>query len=256
MFGFVRALAAANGQKAIQRVTDAIVDLDPATASEAQLHMMEQSLDHVGVELAKFRAEAAREHSDAFSVQQRFDRMKTAGEALNTQWTNETDPDKKTSLEKSLNGLLTTMEGIKTELDQHNQEAVDGDKLVAETEEIYQQKAEELKSAKDNLAHAARDLEAAHMAQEHAAEQAEHAAEVAGLRNDKIDGLNAALTSMQRQTAEAKADADAKRMKADVLTHAEAGGMDDPNVKAALASVAATSTSSQSFADRLAALHS
>ncbi len=53
MFGFVKALAEAHGQKAIQRVTDAIVDLDPATATEAQLHMMEQALDKVGVELSK-----------------------------------------------------------------------------------------------------------------------------------------------------------------------------------------------------------
>lgn len=254
MWGFARALAEAHGQKAIQRVTDAIVDLDPATATEAQLHMMEQALDKVGVELSKFRAEAAREHADESATQQRYDRMKLAAGALNTRLEAETDPATKASLETSLNGLLTTLEGVKTELDQHHQESVDGDALVAETEEIYQQKASELRSAKDNLAHAARDLEAAHMQQEHAAEQAEHAAEVAGLRDDKADGLHAALDSMARQTAAAKADADAKRMKAEVLTHAEAGGMDDPNVKAALAAVSATPNSSKSFADRLAAL--
>ncbi len=253
MFGFVKALAEAHGQKAIQRVTDAIVDLDPATATEAQLHMMEQALDKVGVELSKFRAEAAREHADETATQQRYDRMKAAAATLNTRFEAETDPTTKASLETSLNGLLTTLEGVKAELDQHHQQSVDSDALVAETEEIYQQKASDLRSAKENLAKAARDLAAAHMQQEHAAEIAERAAEVAGLRDDKSDGLHAALDSMARQTAQAKADADAKRMKAAVLTHAEAGGMDDPNVKAALAAVE-SAPSSKSFADRLAAL--
>jgi chromosome segregation ATPase len=253
MFGFARALAQEHGQKIVQRLTDAAVDLDPATASEAELHMMEDSLNKVIAELAKFRAEAAKEHADATAVQQRFDRMTAAGAALNTQYEAETDATKKASLATSLNGLLTTLEGIKTELDQHNQEAIDGDKLVAETEEICQQKAEELRTAKANLAKAAHDLEAAHMAQQHAAEQAEHAAELAGLRDDNPDGLHAALNSMQRQTDAARAAADAARTKTDLLSHAEAGGLDDPNVKAALAAVA-TAPTSQSFADRLAAL--
>jgi chromosome segregation ATPase len=254
MFGFVRALAGEHAKNAIQKVTDAVVDLDPATASEAQLHMMEQALDHVGVELAKMKSEAAQEHAATVQVQQRFDRMRSAAGTLNSQFEAEADPTKKAGLEKSLNGLLTTLESIKSELDQHNQSTADADAMVAETESIYTEKGEALRTAKAALAAAARDLSSAHIAEERANEKAERAAEIAGLRDNKIDGLNAALTSMQRQTAQAKATADAQRMKADLLTHAEAGGLDDPNVKAALASVEA-SPSTQSFSDRLAALH-
>ena len=158
MWGFVRALAGAHGKKVIQEVTDAIVATDPTTASAAQLEVMERDLDKVGRELAKFRAEAAREQSEADAVQSRFTRMRAAGDQLLARYNAETDPAKKADLEKSLNGLLTTLEEVKHELDQEAQEAVDANKLVAETEAIYQEKATALREAKTSLSKAAREL--------------------------------------------------------------------------------------------------
>ena len=253
MWGFVRALAGAHGKKVIQEVTDAIVATDPTTASAAQLEVMERDLDEVGRELAKFRAEAAREQSEADAVQSRFTRMRAAGDQLLARYNAETDPAKKADLEKSLNGLLTTLEEVKHELDQEAQEAVDANKLVAETEAIYQEKATALREAKTSLSKAARELEWAKTAQEHANMQAERAAQIAGLRDNEVGGLNAALTAMTRKAEEARGDAEAKRLKAAVLTKADHGSMDDPNVLEALASVQGTSPSLP-FADRLAAL--
>jgi chromosome segregation ATPase len=254
MLGFAAALFKEHGQKVIQTLQDRVVDLDPATASAAELHVMEQSLDKVGAELEKFRIYSQHEHADAAAVQARFDRMNTAASALNDRYAAETDDAKKADLEKSLAGLLTTLEGIKSELDQHNSLVADADQMVAETESIYQEKAEALRSAKATLAKAAHDLEMSHVQADHAKEQAEHAAELAGLRDDKTDGLNAALTSMQRQTEAARGVAEAAKLKAQVLHHADAGSMDDPNVLAALAAVE-PAPSVQSFADRLAALN-
>ena len=48
MFGFFTALTKAHGKKALSQVNDAIVAYDPATASAAQLEMMEADLDKVG----------------------------------------------------------------------------------------------------------------------------------------------------------------------------------------------------------------
>lgn len=255
MFGFAKALAVAHGHKALQSVTDAIVDLDPATASKAQLDMMEDSLNKVNEELTKLKITAAHERSDANAVKSRFDMNTAAATALNTRYEAETDPVKKASLEKSLNGLMSTLEDIKRELDQNEQAAAESEALVTETTTIYEQKAADLLAAKRNLAKAAQELDAAKVAREHANEQAEHAAEIAGLRDNKTDGLNAALTSMQRQAEQARGDAEAAKLKASVLTKAEHGSMDDPNVLEALASVQA-SPSNISFADRLAALKS
>jgi dynactin complex subunit len=253
MFTFAKFLGVAHGNKILQNVTDAVVALDPATATEAQLNMMEDSLSKVSFQLAKFRADSAREHTEAVATQQRMDRLKAAGTKLNADFEAETDPTKKAALGTSLNGLLSTLEGIKAELDQHTQFAADGDKLVAETEVIFQQKASDITTAKAALATATRNLAAAKINEEHSKEMADHAAEQAGLRQGQVDGLNSALSSMQRQTETARVSADASRMKAEVLNHAEAGGLDDPNVKAALAAVTAA-PSSQSFADRLSAL--
>ncbi len=253
-FAFLGALLGEHGKKFVQEATDKMVDMDPATASAAQLHLMEQNLDEILKKFTTIKESAAREHAELAPVQARFDRLRAAAATLNDQFDAETDPAKKAELSTSLNGLLSTLEGVKTELDQHKSSTAEADALVADTEALYKQKSQALLAAKTKLAGAARELETAHIAQDRANERAEQAAELAGLRNNASDGLNAAFNSMQRQAADARADAEAKKLKADVLTHVDTGGLDDPNVKAALAAVD-NAPSSQSFADRLAALH-
>lgn len=253
MFGFFTALGKAHGKKALRQVNDAIVSYDPSTASAAQLDLMESDLDKVGKELAKFRAEAIREKQEEDAVRARFDRMRAAGDALLTRYNAEQDPTKKTELENSLNGLLTTLEEVQIELAQEAQEAVEATALVNETETIYLEKAEALREAKKNLTKAARELERAKVQEARADVAAERAAQLAGLRDNEVGGLNAALTTMQRQAADARGAAEAKRLKAQVLTKADHGSLEDPNVIAALASVS-NAPSALPFADRLKAL--
>lgn len=253
MFGFFTALTKAHGKKALSQVNDAIVAYDPATASAAQLEMMEADLDKVGKELASLRAEAIREQQEEVAVRARFDRMRAAGDTLLARYNAEEDPAKKTELENSLNGLLTTLEEVQTELAQEAQEAVEATALVNETETLYREKAEALKEAKKNLTKAARDLERAKVQEARADAQAERAARVAGLRDNEVGGLNAALTTMQRQAADARGAAESKRLKAQVLSKADHGSLEDPNVIAALASVS-NAPSALPFADRLKAL--
>lgn len=253
MLGFTRALFQAHGEKIVRNLTDAVVDLDPKTASEAQLKAMESSLDDVGKKVTEIRTAAQADRTEATGCQARFDRMNLAANALNARFAAETDPAKKDALQKSLEGLLTSLESLKSELDADLDRAKIGEQQLAELEAIYQEKAAEWKSAKATLEHAQRDMEMAKVDQQRAAEQAERAAEIAGLRDGKVEGVNAALSSMTRQTAEAKAQAETLRMKTGALTHADTGSMDDPNVLAALAAVT-PAPSTQSFADRLAAL--
>ena len=252
-WGFLGALASAHGQKAVRNLTDAIVDMDPATASAAQLQVMEQDLDKVGQELTKCRADAERERTEFAAVTARFNQMSSAATALNTRYEAETDPTKKADLEKSLNGLLTTLETIKSEMDSDKSHYDQAQSLVQQTSEIYEQKAAELRTAKANLASAGRELQRAKMESEQASTMAERSAEIAGLRDNKVGGLNAALDSMRRQTEQARGAAETNRLKAQVLTKADSGSMQDPYVLAALKDIQAPA-SNQSFADRLAAL--
>ena len=253
MFGFFTGLTKAHAKKTLRQVNDAIVAYDPTTASAAQLELMEADLDKVGKELAKFRAEAIREKQEEDAVRARFDRMRSAGDVLLAKYNAEENPAKKTELENSLNGLLTTLEEVQSELNQEAQEAVEAAALVTETETIYQEKAEALREAKKNLTKAARDLERAKVQEQRAEAAAERAAQIAGLRDNEVGGLNAALTAMQRQAADARGAAEAKRLKAQVLTKADHGSLEDPNVIAALASVS-NAPSALPFAERLKAL--
>lgn len=253
MFGFFGALLGAHGKKAVREVTDAVVRMDPTTATAAQLEVMEKDLDKVGTELAKFRADATRERKEAEDAKVRFDRMSGAAFELHRRYEGEADLNTKAELEKSLTGLITSLEAMKGEMAREESEAVEAEQLVREIEQIYTEKAEALRTAKTQLQQAARELERAKIAESHAEQRAEAAARVAGLRDNETGGLNAALTAMQRQTAEARATAEAKRLKADVLSKADVGSLEDPHVKAALASVQSPS-SSLPFAERLAAL--
>ena len=253
MTWFLATLIGEHGKKALQGVTDAIVAADTTTASAAQLEAMQQDMNHVAAELAKFRAEATKEQGVVNDAKARFDRMKAAGDALLARYNTETDDTKKAALEKSLNGLLTTTEGIAAELAQDQKDLDEATALVTETETIFNEKAEALRTAHATLTAAARDLEHAKLTEEHANMQAEHAAEVAGLRDNNVGSLNAAVTAMHRQADAARQAADAKHLTTEALTHVDHGSLDDPNVMAALAEVE-HAPSTQSFAERLAAL--
>lgn len=253
MLGFLRALGGAHGKKAIQEVTDAIVNLDPSTASDAQLAMMEQNLDKVGVMLAKVKTDAAREETEAVAAKAKFDRFAQGAQVLNAKYEAAPEGPQKAALATSLNGLLNTLEEAKVEMDREVSEAADAKALVTETETIYREKAEALRTAQKNLTQGARELARAKLAEEQAQMRANQAAEVAGLRNNEPDGLNSALTSMKRQTDAARGNAEALKIKATVLTQVEDGSLEDPNVLAALAEVKGTS-SSLPFSQRLAAL--
>jgi hypothetical protein len=252
MLGFLRALGGAHGKKAIQGVTDAIVAFDPETASEAQLDVMEKGLDEVGRQLSKFRADSIREQMEADAAKVKFDRFATAAQKMNGQYEVETDAAKKAALGESLNKLITMLEEAKTVYDQEAAEAVEAKALLDESETVYRERAEALKTAQANLKKGARDLERAKMAEASAQQRAENAAQLAGLRNNEPDGLNAALTAMQRQTDAARGNAETLKIKSTVLGKS-GDDLEDPNIKAALAAVNAPS-SALPFSDRLAAL--
>jgi hypothetical protein len=253
--GFFSALLGAEAKHAVRAVSDQIVAMDPSTASAAQLQTMEQDLDRVGRELAKFQAEALRENGEVIKIQTQYDRLVAAAAKMTADYDAETDETRKTGLGMSLSGLMETCEKLKSDLATEAQHKADADALVAETESIYKAKGADVLTARKNLESAARDMARAQVEKEHTGMMAENAARVAGLRNNEIDGLHGALDAMARKTADAKAVAEANRLKVQVLSHVDAGSVDDPNVKAALAAVSGA-PSTQSFADRLAALKS
>ena len=252
MFAFLKALGSNHGKKMVRDVTDQIIAMDPATASAAQLEVMEQDLDRAGKEIGKLRVDAQRERREAVDAEAGFNRLLAAAENLNGQLLTVTDETRKASLNASLGTLVTKLEEAKASVETECGEADEAEALLAEAEQIYKEKGEGLMAAKKALTQAAGDLKRAHIQADRAEQMAESRARIAGLRTNEVGGLNGAVDAMKRQADDARAKAAAARMKVEVLSPQNASD-EDPNIKAALAATG-MSTMLGSPTDRLAAL--
>jgi len=235
MMAFLSNLLGMHGKRAVQGVTDQIVALDPETASAAQLKTMEQDLDKVGREVGKLRGEAQRERQEAVAAQQNYDRLLAAGHNLNQKLQAETDAARRQQLEAALGKLVGELERAQEAVTTEGGEADEAEALLAEVEAAYKEKAEAIRQAQQDLKRASGDMRRAEISKERADARAESAARVAGLRTHETGGLNAALVSMQRKTADARSAAEASRMKAQALSAPGNGAEEDPDIKAALA---------------------
>lgn len=256
MMQFFRTLLGVKGERLGQQVVDALVELDPKSASAAQLRVMEEDLDKAGQLLTRLRADFQRERREAVEARENYGRRLAAAEHLSHQL--ESAPaDRRPSLESSLSTLLTQLEELKGEVEVEEREADEAEALVAEAEAAYREKAKALTEAKTALTKAERDMQRAKIEEERAAERANRAAEVAGLRAGSGSKLTVAVDAMSRRAEQARVNAEAARMKAQALndlSSRDKPGLGDPNIEAALAAVGTGGASSLPLQERLARL--
>src|SRR5438105_7318139 len=106
MLQFIGNLLSVKTNQAVNAGIEALVRWDPQGATEAELRTMEQHLDELGMQVAQARQNYDREQKEADAVQTLAHQRLAAAEALQNQANGETDPARKTSLEKSLATLL------------------------------------------------------------------------------------------------------------------------------------------------------
>ncbi|MFN3075412.1 MAG: hypothetical protein ABT940_00750 [Alphaproteobacteria bacterium] len=256
MLSFLKSFVGVKGKQLGQDIVSAIVEIDPAAATAAQLDQMEKDLDNAGMVLQKIRQDYDREMAEWQAVRKRYDQMLAAAEHLQTQLADPSkSPEEKASLEVSLNKLLAQLEELAPEVEAEHKDVLDVQALLDETQAAYRAKATALTTAKQNLDRAKRDMQRAVLEEERSEEKARRAAEVAGLRDGGTGNrLNVAVDAMQRRASEARAKSEAAKLKAETLGKLGApGDGGDANIAAAMkaveGSVAPTNT-----ADRLAAL--
>ena len=259
MMQFFRTLLGVKGEQVGRQVVDALVELDPKSASIAQLRVMETDLDKAGKLLANLRVELQRERKEAVEARENYGRRLAAAEHLNNQLATASPDDvKRASLESSLANLLTQLEQLEEEVLIEEREADDAEALVAEAEAAYREKAKALSEAKTALAKAERDMERAKIEETREKERANRAAQIAGLRGEG-DGskLTVAVDAMQRRAQQARVNAEAARMKAQALNDLSSRNSDnlgDANIEAALKAVSGGPSSALSVHERLARL--
>jgi chromosome segregation ATPase len=252
LWPFVRNFIGVKGDSAAAGVIKALVQLDPESATIADLRMMEHDLDKAGGMIAKLRADLAHEQTEFDSIGGQYHELMAAAELLQKRIA---DPGTREAQQQSLNASLASLvqkiEHMAPELDRDKKDVESTRALLSEAEAVYQQKAEALTNAKKNLDSARHDLQHARIEEERSAERARQAVAVAGLVTSPTSGLTVALNVMQQSTQEARQRAEAMNMKAQALSHLKEATADQ-NVATALAEV--RGTASMSLTDRLSAL--
>lgn len=235
-------------QQGIASLNDAIVSFDPEGATEAAIQEMEENFDNINKEFSKAKQEWSREQQEADAIVKLQDQRMAAAEHLSGQLEGDSD---NTQLSDALNQLLDALEEMSDDIAREVEEAVDAKEVMNELDLTVKMYADKLKSARSDMKKAANTMQKAKRQEERAEEKAARAAQSAGLRSS-VGGLSSALESMNRQAADAQANADAAKRKADLLSPIKVEENDA--VAAAMAAVSGAAPKPTSATDRLAAL--
>ena len=255
MFEFIAAFGLIKTKKIARDLTNMLALTDKDVAGKADLAVKEKNLDATGVLLTQLRAAHNHETQEFERMETLYNQHLSAAEQLKGKLE---DPNlsaaDKSQVEAGLNDLVDKLEKLSPEVEQHRQDVADSEQLLTEATAAYEEKAADLKSAKERLDEAQRDLTRAKIANDRQKDHAEAAARVAGLRDgDGGSGIDVALNAMQAEAAKLRANAEANRMKADVLNKPAVSTDDNPFVKEALAQAQGAKPAA-SVLDRLAAL--
>jgi hypothetical protein len=236
VFGFFSTFGKKQAEGFGQSIMQKLVEWDPATASEAEIEEMIKKLDELTMKAGEAKAIYDREQKEADVIQANYDKAYNYAQTLESK--GETD---------KLNALLTELEKMKPELDREVKEAVEAKQFYDELTELAKSTANKVKTARETLKTAQRDMEKAKLSEQTAKERAQQAEYLAGIRKDTGD-LGGALDAMKKSAEKARAAADASNLKATLL---KPDASSDILAEAINASAA---PKSDSPSDRLAAL--
>jgi chromosome segregation ATPase len=252
MISFIRNLVGVKTDQAVQSSIEALVRWDPKSATEAELRTMEQNLDRLGLQVAEARAAYEREKQEADQITALSHQRLAAAEQLQQRLSSETDPARKSELERSLATLVGMLEQMGPEVEREAKDAVDAREFLEMLEQTYAEAGAKLKAARSDLTRAERDMARASQQRQTSERQAEAARQAAGLAG-ATSGLTVALKAMQDAAAKDLASSDAAKAKASLL-RPTTPERDDPNIAAALAAASGAQPKPTNLPDRLAAI--
>lgn len=225
-------------------ITSAIVNFDPATASQAQIAEFRQHSNEIAARVAKAETEASNAANSVAALKAKLERDRTAAKALKAQLQGLSEEQAAAS--PTMTGLRTIIAQMK-EIGGDNMDGSGGTlgDAISDSEHakadliewrgVHDQAVAQLTQAQAQLKHATDDMARAERERTKAAER-QHAAEAdAHLRAGVGNGI--ALDAMTQRANKLREDARAATIQADALRSAK-GGDADAIVAAALASAA------------------
>jgi len=213
---------------ALETFTQAVVAFDPETASEAQISLMEEELDKLGVRVGKAEQAVKKDHEETQALLTQYNRYMSAAERLEGQL-QQADDNERTSLDASMAKLIDELERLQPEIDREKQEDQDAESFAAELRQAYDEAAEKLKKSKTQLTQAQRRMEQARLQKERSEERAQSVRESAGL-SSSMGGLDTALSAMEKESEKAENASRAAELKIGAFGKQEI--TDDPNISA------------------------
>jgi chromosome segregation ATPase len=235
---------------ALETFTQAVVAFDPETASAAQISLMEEELDKLGVRVGKAEQAVKKDHEETQVLLTQYNRYMSAAERLETQL-QQADDNERVALEGSMAKLVDELERLQPEIDREKQEDAEAESFAAELRQAYDEAAEKLKKSKTQLTQAQRRMEQARIQKERAEERAQSVRETAGL-SSSMGGLDTALAAMEKESEKAENSSRAAELKIGAFSKQDI--TDDPNIAGALKAAEQQALPGAPVTDRLAAL--
>lgn len=243
------AFGASKLEQAGDSLAQKLASFDPEGMTEAGMKMMDDELVTLTEECAKARQEFEKEQAEYIAIDKKYGQLIAAAGVLQDKIAGGA-----ADLEPKLNKLLDEVEKLAPELDREKAEADEAKAYLDEMTTACSEMAEQLKNARSEFESAKRDMARAEREEAKAQRDEERAKRLAGIRNGG-SSMGNAMNAMKNAAAEKRAEANATKMRADLLKPAESVTESDPDIAAALAEASGeVSTATLSAADRLAAL--
>ena len=207
-FGKAKIDSAANS------LADMMARIDPDTMTEAAVLEMESKFNEITLQVGKAKQDFDKEQAEAVVATKKFKDNEAAINIIAGRL--ETDPTNAV-LDGQLNQLLDLEAKLRDEMDKEVSEAAEAKQAWDELNSFAVEVADQLKSLRTQINEAKRNLARAEVDNQRAKEREERAKVVAGLKTS-TSGFSRALGSMGNATDKLKAEADASKLRANLLT--------------------------------------
>ena len=196
---FWKMFAKQKAEDTIQGIAEAVINLDPETASKAQIAELEGKVGGASMEIAKARREYQREQQEADEAQAAYEKQYKMAEYLQGQIDAGENVDEN---QDALNDVITTLQEMKPEVEREQEEAVEAKAYLDESEAVAKELASQLKSIKGELDSAKRDMQTAEKKQQRLKLQQERQDRLKGLSSNSSSAV--AVNAMKKRAEKVK----------------------------------------------------
>ena len=248
MFSFLKHFGIKKAEQAQLSIVDFLTQLDPETASEADINRLDEILTDLTSKMVVAKNDYNREQNEYVAINNHYEKIVASIKSLQNKLETISDETERSTILGHIDTLVTELESLQPKVLQEKTEAEEAKVYFEELQEAVKSAAEKLKTARSDLKNAARQMELAKTRNERVKEKEERAKILAGIKND-TSKISSALSAMQRKTDQLNLDTEVSSEKFKLVSKSD----NDP-LKDAL-NAAENKSAAPSLEDRLKKLN-